>query len=215
MNQYVRRSPPARSIALGERVLDWICQLSARTRTPTAPAAALTGHDFGPLVFDAAALASRIGALPAVVAHNDLGTVNVVTDGRDFSIIDWEDARLAGLPMTDAVCFVTDLLATMHGPRGAQARAQWCCALWRGDLAQSPFAFRWMRAAAAAAGLSDDAAGALVVVSWLRAAHSSRDREYLASGGEPSLGYYRGAVAELWLADPRLGVHWRLADPDR
>ncbi|MGV1036654.1 MAG: hypothetical protein ACOYD0_06465 [Candidatus Nanopelagicales bacterium] len=204
-----QRGDADKALSVGERVLEWLCDLAQASATPGCDPRALVVDDTGALGVDTNALIDTIANVPRVIAHNDLGTVNVLTDGSRFAVIDWEDGLIEGLPVVDVAYFVTTLLAMIHAPSDTRERARWCCALWRGDLPQSQFAFRWLRQAADRLGLDGAQAGALVTMSWLRGAHSDGDREYLRTEQTPDLGYYRGFVTEYWLRDERLGLGWQ------
>ena len=60
-------------------------------------------------------LVERLPAVPAVLQHNDLGTWNVVTDGRAFMAVDWESARPDGMPLWDLCYFLADALPRLAG----------------------------------------------------------------------------------------------------
>lgn len=208
LNAFARSRGSSAAMRIGESVVDWLCEVARRTRAASAMVDPTQGVQFSEAEADR--LRSRLDGVPAVVAHNDLGSVNVLTDGHTFSVIDWEDATLAGLPVVDAAYFATDLLATLAAPNDAVGRARWCCALWRGELPQSSIAAAWVQRAGQAVGLSRDAIGALVVAAWVMAAHTDRDCAHIAGEGTLDLGYYPGFVAEMWRADPKLGLMWRL-----
>lgn len=203
------RSGADQALAVGERVLAWLCDLSVESAVRSSDPEALIVDQAAALGVDPTGLLAAISDVPRVISHNDLGTVNVLTNGSRFTVIDWEDGLIEGLPIVDVVYFLTTLLATIHAPDDARERAQWCCALWRGDLPQSQIAFRWLRRSADALGLDNVQAGALVTLSWLHGAHSQRDRDHLQSVQTPTLGYARGFVPEYWVRDERLGLGWR------
>lgn len=204
-----QRGDVERALAVGERVLKWLCDLAQASAAPGSDARAFVVEDADALGVDATRLIDAIVDVPRVVAHNDLGTVNVLTDGSRFTVIDWEDGLIEGLPVVDVAYFVTTLLAMIHAPSEPRERARWCCALWRGELPESQFAFRWLRRAADGLGLDGVQTGALVTMSWLQGAHSAGDREHLQTERTPHLGYYRGFVTQYWLDDDRLGLGWQ------
>ena len=144
----------------------------------------------------AARLRSRIVGVPGCIAHSDLASLNVVTDGRDFRVIDWETFQPRTVPLMDVVYLATDILVTRFGPSDPSERVSWALKLWRGELAQSEQCFRWLADATSGLELTDDQAAGLVVVSWL-----------MQSDGSSQYGYL-GQIGRAWMADPRLGPDW-------
>lgn len=196
---YLETAAKGPAVDLLDRVVAWSCTLSERTATQRTSVAALPSA----LVEVAGGdeLWTRAQRAPTVVAHGDLGPSNVLTDGLDFTIIDWEDGSLAGEPVWDIVLLVSQSLLNLAGI--AHHRADWICRLWRGDLPESTLAARWFSQAATAAGVTPGTAAAITTAHWLLLAHY-RD----APSGATADHDYASAVGPRWVADERLGVEW-------
>src|SRR5438874_3297429 len=99
----LRPGDRAAKLALVERIGAWIVELGRRTRSSPqalAPELARLRRDVIPAWAVLGALPALVDALPAVPAvaqHNDLGPWNVVADGSEFVVVDWENARGAAL----------------------------------------------------------------------------------------------------------------------
>jgi hypothetical protein len=158
-----------------------------------------------------------LGALPpvpGVLAHMDPGTWNIVSDGRDFTVLDWEAARQPAMPLWDLVYFLVDAFAMLDGAMNADRALRSALALARGEHAASPRFFALVREYVAATGLRPDAVGPLALLGWIH--HS---RSHLARGDalaafstgqslEPAELSHLARLAEPWRTDPALGVDW-------
>jgi hypothetical protein len=194
-------------------VADWIVAFGGETRRPGAdPELTRLRDEVLPAWPDAPAeLLSGLAGLPLVLQHNDLGTWNLVGDGKsEFTAVDWESASPAGLPLWDLWYFLADALRLVDGfegdPLGSFTR------LFRGDAPASAELFRWTRAAVETLAVPPEAVGRLATLCWLHhgLSHVARGAavDQHAPGGEagvPAAADY----ARAWLADPALGSTWR------
>ena len=91
-----------RPLPLIDRIAGWVLQMNTTTAAPATalqPERQRLARDVLPAwrAYGAPAdLVERLPAVPAVLQHNDLGTWNVMTDGRAFMAVDWESARANG-----------------------------------------------------------------------------------------------------------------------
>lgn len=158
-------------------------------------------------------LVASLPSLPAVVQHGDLGLWNIVGDATRFTVIDWESAQPAGLPLWDVAYFLTDALGFLAAP-GADDRRKLeaMVALVRGELDTARVLFELLGVAARASGVPLDAVGSVVGLGWLHHGLSARDRaEERAERGAGAPTVTPGlmaALAERWVTDPRLGGVW-------
>ena len=152
---------------------------------------------------DVVALLAALGDVPGVLVHSDLGTWNIVADGREFSIVDWESTRRAGLPLWDLLYFLADACAQVARRARPGDRAEYLVTLFRGEAELSPILFDWVRRAASASSLAPDSVGVIATLSWLH-----RGAPFLLSGEgtypEPDMLRF----ARMWVADPDLGPTW-------
>lgn len=191
-------------------VAEWAIALAAasvRKADPAAPTRRRLGDDLATAAPDAGPqLLAGVADAPAVVTHGDLGTWNVMTDGSDFTVLDWEAADEQGLPLADLAYFLSDALALVGGARTVPERVDAMVALFAGRHSRSALLFGLLRRAADAVGIGHDVAGRLVTLSWLH--HAVLPEARRAAGG--SLRWPAELVAERWRADPDLGLCWRL-----
>lgn len=207
--------PTARETKLAalSAVAEWIVEVGSATSHPGGGAAGrLAAGARG--VLDPSVADDVVAAaddLPAVLAHDDLGSWNVIrgTDGG-FVAVDWESARPDGFPLWDLVYFLTEALATAD----AAVDGGWddyVRALFRGELRSSPFLFNWIARAVAELELPADRIGPLLTLCWL---HHSRshvrrgDAVERHHAGIPTTVPPLERVAALWLADSQLGPRW-------
>jgi hypothetical protein len=156
--------------------------------------------------------AARLPAVPGVLAHHDLGTWNVVTDGRSFVVLDWEAARRPALPLGDLLYFLADACTLPDGAAPSRERVGRMLALFRGEHRESGRVFAHVRAYVAALALPPEAVGPLATLCWSRHArsHVARAAALGAAGDDlapASLGPL-ALLADPWLADPVLGTGW-------
>ena len=217
MGSWLQSSRPARvKMEWVDRIARWIVRVSETTAAPGAlgDERARLARDVVPLweEFGApAGLVGRIPDVPAVLQHNDLWSENVILDVADFRVIDWEDARAAGLPLWDLVYFLSDALARVDGAIDDDARREHFVALFAGRCAASGLLFDWVDRGAGVLGIPAEAVGPIVTSCWLSLvlAHVTRgeDARRFEQHGLSKLppGAFWG---HLWLGDERLGPEW-------
>lgn len=92
-------------LQLIDRIGEWILEFGRRTQRPAEalePELERLRREVVPSWRELgvpSGLADELPALPAVAQHNDLGAWNVVADGDSFVVVDWENAREAGMPL--------------------------------------------------------------------------------------------------------------------
>ena len=154
------------------------------------------------------AATDRLGGLPSVLQHHDLGSWNVVVDGEDFTAVDWESSRRHGFPLWDGLYFLADALAHLDG---AGDRVDHALRLCRGELASSALLFDFVRTQVARLSLPPDSVGPLAACLWLYegawAAERARTVDELGGGRGAGTSIYR-TLAAAWLNDPALGLDW-------
>lgn len=143
--------------------------------------------------------------VPAVATHGDLGTWNILADGVTFTVLDWEAASPAGLPMSDLTYFLGDALALLGGHRSVAERTKGTADLFAGRSPHSALLFGLLEEAARSLGLERAVVAQLVVLSWLD--HSVVPEAQRAAGRRRQ--WPAELLAERWLADPDLGPEWR------
>jgi hypothetical protein len=156
-------------------------------------------------------LVDRVEALPGVLAHNDLGTWNVIVDEAQFGAVDWESARHPGLPIWDLLYFLVDAYAILAGARGSAQRLEHALGLLRGADPKSELLFAWLARYVRALSLAPEAVGPLATLCWLHHGLSHVSRQATAQ----RLGAAGGGlippveqIASHWLQDQSLGVRW-------
>lgn len=183
-----RRSRSAKIRRLSQ-VGEWVAELAQRTLAPAEELKELreriaSEYADGPRRH----LIDTLPSVGAVLQHGDLGLTNVLVDGNDFTVIDWEHARM-GFPLLDVCSLARTALPELDQvPLDENARADYLVRAFRGETASSPLLFEWVRAAAAAAHLPPHAVGPLIGLGW----------EMLG----------KHLLVERWLADPALGTSW-------
>jgi hypothetical protein len=161
-------------------------------------------------------LVDDLGPTAGVLQHNDLGCWNVVVNGDDFTVLDWESARGPGLPLWDLVYFLTDALLRLESGYDRSSVTDRVVRLFRGELASSELLFRWIRVGAEAAGVPPESVGPIVTLGWLHHAASPEQRaQRLGDLTEAGTQTDRRAEITLWartlpawLDDPCLGPTW-------
>jgi hypothetical protein len=219
----ILRTPGDRTdkLRLIERIGGWILELGRLTQT--SPEA--MGAERKRLRSDVIPRWSELGvqsdlvdavpSLPAVTQHNDLGTWNVVADGGDFVVVDWENARKAGLPLWDLLYFLADAFVLLDGSDAPERHPEELPArmvrLFAGEAPSSRLLFSWVRRAVDAAAVPPDAVGAIATLCWLShsfalGAHTV-DLAASRPHDPPRLHGLEG-MARAWMADPALGPSW-------
>jgi hypothetical protein len=158
-------------------------------------------------------LVDRVGPVPAVVLHNDLGSWNVITRSPDdFTPVDWESARAEGFPLWDLVYFLTDALTHLDGASQPGRRNSHNQRLFRGELASSEILFGWLRRSVEALAISESSVAPLVTLCWLHHGVSGVHRRVAldahASGHAVADLPDAERIARLWLTAPGLGASW-------
>ena len=212
-------TPGDRSVKLRviERIGAWILELGRLTQT--SPEA--LGAERTRLRSEVIARSSELGVrselvddlppLPAVAQHNDLGTWNVVADGSDFVVVDWENAREAAMPLWDLLYFLGNafvLLDASDAPALLPARI---VRLFAGEAPSSPLLFSWVRRALEIAAVPPDSVGAIATLCWLSHSLSADvhnvDLVAFTPQDPPRMHGLEG-IAQAWMAHPALGPSW-------
>jgi hypothetical protein len=209
----------ARTTAFVRAIAEWVVELGRTTALPppalraeldrlrTEVVRAWTSDGAPP------GLAASLGSIPAVLQHNDLGSWNILCDGRTFTVVDWESSRRAACPLWDLVYFLSDALTELARPRDNEAKQRAMLALLRGELPASAFLFERVRDAAAVMSIPRAAVGPVVTLSWLHhglsaTARARRGSAHGVATGGPSTAGPLEQIAGPWLSDPVLGVTW-------
>jgi hypothetical protein len=146
--------------------------------------------------------------VPGVLQHNDLGSWNIVSDGRDFTAVDWESARSVGMPLWDLLYLLADALVRMEGPADVDTMVSRCLELFRGGSPYSPTLFGWIQVAVARLGIPTDVVGPLATLCWMHHGLSAARRQSALEGAPPAELGHLARLAGPWLADPDLGPTW-------
>ena len=101
-------------------------------------------------------------SLPFAAAHNDLTTWNILLDGTDIGIVDWEAADREALPLVDLDYLVVDAVATARHTRRDDAFA--ACA---GNGPDAQLARRVRHELESAIGIDEDVAELVRHACWL------------------------------------------------
>jgi Phosphotransferase enzyme family len=212
-------TPGDRTVKLGliERIAVWILELGRLTQTsPEAMAAERRRlrNDVVPRWNELGVDPELLNTLPplhAVVQHNDLGTWNVVADGGDFVVVDWENAREAAMPLWDLLYFLGNAFTLLDGSGGPEQVPARMARLFAGEAPSSPLLFSWVRRGAEAAAVPPDAVGAITTLCWLSHSLSADahnvDLATFTPRDPPRLHGLEG-MARAWMAHPALGPGW-------
>ena len=150
----------------------------------------------------------RVPQVPAVLQHNDLGSWNIISDGRAFTVVDWESARHPGFPLWDLFYFAADVLAQVDGPTDASSRIERTIQVFAGESAHSARLFGWVRAASLTLGVPDSSLGALASLCWIHHGQSAARRSLDLMGAAPAPLGHIALLGRTWLKHPKLGVSW-------
>jgi len=124
-----------------------------------------------------ASLRSLAAPLPAVAAHNDLTTANVLVAGERLGIVDWESAVARDLPLCDLVYATVDVhLATGRFP----SRAATFEACYLGSGTEADAARGHLARLGSALALTGEAVLACVHACWLE--HAANDLRRVPAG---------------------------------
>ncbi len=157
-----------------------------------------------------AGLLEAVRAVPTVLQHNDLGTWNVVFAGPGrFTVLDWESARPAGLPLWDLLYFAVDALGQLDRMGSFEERTAHAVRLLRGDLPASSTLFEWIRRYVQELQLPPESVGPLATLCWLAHGLSHVARGAAAGQvGQSAPLPPAERIAPIWLEDPLLGPGW-------
>lgn len=215
----VLRAPGDRTgkLRLIDRIAEWIVTLGALTRS--SPAATEAERDrlrrhvlprWRGLGVQAS-LVDTLPALPSVTQHNDLGTWNVVAEDDAFTVVDWENAREAGLPLWDLLYFLTDALVLLDESDAPERLPARMALLFAGEAPSSPLLFSWVRRAVDASAVPPDAVGAVATLCWLSHSHAlaSHNTDLATRIPEdPPRTHGLEGMARAWIEHPALGATW-------
>lgn len=206
----------AAKLRLVDRIAAWILELDRLSRRPPEALSvelARLRSSVAPLWADlgVAELVDELPSLPAVLQHNDLGSWNVVAQGEDFVVVDWEDARDAALPLWDLLYFLADALVQIDGPAAPEQLPSRMTRLFAGEAPASPFLFAWIRRSADSMVVPADSVAKIATLCWL--SHSlSAGRHDLELATyvprHPARIHGFEGMARAWLEHPALGVGW-------
>ena len=215
----VLATPGRRDVKLRliDRIGDWILELGRRSQRPSEalePELERLKREVMPGWRDLAVpadLVDRLPALPAVAQHNDLGTWNVVAEGDEFVVVDWENARTTGLPLWDLLYFLADAFVHLDAPAVPEELPGRVARLFAGEEPSSQLLFAWVRRAAADTGVSFDSVGTVATLCWLSHSLSVRthnaDLAAFTPGDPPRIHGVEG-LARAWMEHPALGPRW-------
>jgi hypothetical protein len=159
-------------------------------------------------------LVERVGRVPGVLQHNDLGSWNIVArPAGEFTAVDWESARAVGFPLWDLAYFLTDALTCLDGASATDDRRDaHNVRLFRGELPSSEILFRWLRSSAEALGIPKESVAPIVTLCWLHHGLSGGHRRAtvdLHTAGEAGAALADAErIARLWLTADGLGPGW-------
>jgi hypothetical protein len=206
-----------RKLELVEAVAAWVLELGSTTAGPAdalAEERERLATDVVPAWHGRGVSSDLVSDLPAVapvLQHNDLGTWNIVVDGTDFVVVDWESARRCGLPLWDLLYFLTDALTTLTASESPDDQDRVARELLRGEAPHSALLFQWVDRATATFELPRSAVGRIATLGWLHhgLSHGARTAAVRsvteAEAGAPGP---IGRIADFWLDDPALGLDW-------
>ena len=204
-------------LELIESIAGWILELGRLSRTPPEAIEAERERlraEVVPSWRELGAgleLVDSLPPLPGVMQHNDLGTWNVVADGGDFMVVDWETARETGLPLWDLLYFLADALVLLDGSAGPEHFPAQIARLFACQAPSSPLLFSWIRRAVEATGVPPEAVGSIATLCWLSHSLSAGAHNMdLATWTpqDPPRTHGIEGIASAWMTHPDLGPHW-------
>jgi hypothetical protein len=204
-------------LRLVERIAGWILELGRLTAGPPESAAAERArlrNEVIPSWSELGARSELVDTLPelgTVTQHNDLGTWNVVADGEDFVVVDWENVREHALPLWDLLYFLADALVVVDGSEGPARLPAQVTRLFAGEAPSSPVLFSWVRRGIDAAAVPADAVDALAALCFLSHTHSFGAHNADLAAFTPREGprtHGLEGIARAWMAHPALGPGW-------
>jgi aminoglycoside phosphotransferase (APT) family kinase protein len=186
-------TPKPAKLATIDAVAGWLVSVAAAAAQQAPPVRELDylEREVVPRWVDRGApkdLVDRVRDLPAVPTHGDLAPTNVIVDGDRFTAVDWEDAQLDGLALSDLIDFLLGALGTMDDRERVLL----------GQSELSPVFARWLERGRQALSLDSDTVRTLVTMRVLNVAVAWR--RY----AERDL----GLRADVVLPEERLAVAW-------
>jgi aminoglycoside phosphotransferase (APT) family kinase protein len=203
---------------LAAQVTAWQVQLARSTSAPPLPQAAWWERLVAPHLAwfsecdgsmagaqqleQAVGLLQQLDNLPSVCEHRDFAPGNVLLDGDELAVIDWECAELKGLPALDLIYFLTYLTLAVAGvdvhgavdlPRvRAVYRAAFDPATPDGQVVDA-----CLRQYCAAVGVDPVMLRPLRLLTWLMQAHLRRHAA-AAVAVTPAQAWQRSLFVQLW-----------------
>lgn len=212
----VRALPRQRFELMLEEVTSWFVRLAvasrgARQSATTCSLVGLRGEHTG-----AARRVRSLNGVPLIMAHGDVGSgVNLLLDGTDVGVIDWETALSAGLPLHDLLPLLCHSLALRRGLADPDAGGRYIVHLCAGKEPESPFLISLVLRYLRALDIDLRHAAALGALAWAHEASIRlvHDEMLVESGVVPSP--WRTAadyVAPAWRDRDDLGTEWVALD---
>lgn len=204
-------------LQLIDRIGEWILELGRQTLHPAEaldPELERLRSEVVPSWRELAVpsdLVDELPALHAVAQHNDLGTWNVVADGDDFVVVDWENAKAIGMPLWDLLYFLADAFVHLDAPAVPEDLPGRIAGLFAGEEPSSHLLFGWVRRAAEATGVPSDSVGTVATLCWLSHSLSVRTHNVDLAAftpGDPPRVHGLEDIARAWMAHPALGPRW-------
>jgi aminoglycoside phosphotransferase (APT) family kinase protein len=163
------------------------------------------------------AVRAGLQGVPGVLVHGDVGSgLNILVDGPDYAVIDWETSAEGELPLTDVLPLICLRLADQHGHDEPHAVADYVLRLCAGREADSSWLFDLVLRYCARVGVPSSQAGRLAVLSWghlasMRVVHE----ELVTAAGDSVTPWVSPAdeIAQRWALEPDLGFNWRALVP--
>jgi len=214
LGRHGRSSSSTSALPLVEELAGWVVDVGVQTAEPAAslePERTRLAQEVLPAWRQAGAPSDLVQALPAVpgvLAHHDLGTWNILTDGSTITAVDWESARRPAMPLWDLLYLLGDALVRLDGETDRDLLTDHALALFRGEHPRSAVLFGWVGRAVEALGLPPEAVGPLATLCWMHHGLSAAARERDLVGAEPAPTSHLARLAPSWLSDPALGPTW-------
>jgi hypothetical protein len=195
-----------------EDLATWFTRLAALTRTTRSWTDGVSALPLRGEHRRLQPLREALRAVPGVLVHGDVGTAgNVLLAHNAFSIIDWETAAEAELPLTDLIPLLCTSLAVLRGHRGAPATAQFILRLCAGGEGDSGWFLALVRRYCRELDVPLDQVGKLAALAWgyhasMRLVHQELVVE--SGGVAPEWHSPFDEIARVWLSHPGLGEVW-------
>jgi hypothetical protein len=213
--EWLARHSRSRALPLLEELAGWVVDVGVQTAEPAAslePERTRLAQEVLPAWREAGAppdLVQMLPDVPGVLAHHDLGTWNILTDGSSITAVDWESARRPAMPLWDLLYLLGDALVRLDGETDRDVLLGHALELFRGEHPRSAVLFGWVGRAAKTQGLPPEAVGPLATLCWMHHGLSAAARERDLVGAEPAPTSHLARLARSWLSDPALGPTWK------